>query len=193
MFTLVSYLLSCSSQNNRMEYNSCKTVEPHAISKIKVGDKSYDLKIWKEKNHNYQFAFCYSNVDFENLFNTINKPQLYSKNIAITTLYMNKYLGEKDEIKKENIIGIGIYKLYSDYYKFSFYKVVKNELYPVRELNCGATHLSSNDVLDIYSLFYSQEPTVTAVVLKEKSVMSINNKRKSHDLGENIKFFGRKR
>jgi hypothetical protein len=120
MFILIPYLYSCSSQKSQQEYNSCKTVEPHATSKIKVGDKNYDLKIWKDKNYNYQFAFSYSNVDFESLFNTINKPQLFSKDIALATLYIDKYLGEKDEIKKENIIGIGIYKLYSDYYSFHF-------------------------------------------------------------------------
>lgn len=188
MYILVLFLHSCSSQKSQQENRLCRPVEPHATSKIKVHDKNYDLKIWKEKNYNYQFAFSDSNVDFENLLNEINKPQLFSKDIAITIFYVNKYLAAKDEIKKENIIGIGIYKLYSEIYQFSFYNIVNDAIYPIRELNCRASHLSSSDVHDIYSLFYTNYPTVTALVFKEKSIPTINNKKKSHNLRANINF-----
>jgi len=167
-------------------------VAPHENTKLKIGDSTFITKIWKHKKLEYKFAYTDVSLDYLNFFKSIKAEYLFSPDMDIVVVYLNKYLNESDIVNYQDVLGLAIYKKQEDYYKFTFYNIDNGAYNIIRELNCGATKLSSNDIFDIYSIFYPNQTKVTSLVLRNINSVIVNNKNKSHNLKENIKFLKRK-
>ena len=118
--------LQMSCKTSDPECKSCGLQAPVKEGSIVVGESSYETKVWKQQNYDYQFAYATTKADPAKILDRIPAIALESNvEVAAVIFYTNKYadglITDAQSIQDENTQAIGVYFIKENKLRFRFY------------------------------------------------------------------------
>ncbi len=189
--------LQMSCKTSDPECKSCGLQAPVKEGSIVVGESSYETKVWKQQNYDYQFAYATTKADPAKILDRIPAIALESNvEVAAVIFYTNKYadglITDAQSIQDENTQAIGVYFIKENKLRFRFYLKENNAYRIIPELNAEVKAMSSNDLFDIYKIYFSENKEGAAIAITNEDVLFKTTYSKSHTLGYNISYLSRK-